>query len=232
MKTCNYLTAFLAISLVVAAITASSGLVSADTCAAQLTYPIMPVMYTSSNVPLVVPISASCTTFYGDQLYATGTAYDTNVGTSFGSVNAVLDSVNGGTVFSGQLGFDLPPTSQGHSVQISVSVYNGQYGTLITTAQETIQVSTGTQPYAPTTVIQVPYQYPYQSSYQSSYPSPFQSMFPFRFFQRNTWQRSNNGILIYIIIAAILAAVVIAIAAIAVYARRQPIWYQMQPPPR
>jgi hypothetical protein len=214
---------------------------SADACAAQLTYPIMPVLYTYSNVPIVVPMSVSCTTYYGSQLYATGTAYDINTGIGLGSVSSTLDSVNGGTVFSGQLGFNLPPTTQGHSVQISVQIYNGQYGTLITSASETIQVGTGTQQYATTTVTQAPYPYPYQSPYpspyqsQSPYQSPFQNISPFRFFQRytqNTSQRSSNTFLSYIAIAAILAAVVIATAGLVVYARRQPSWPQVQPPPR
>jgi hypothetical protein len=204
------------------------------------------VLYTYSNVPIVVPISASCTTYYGSQLYATGTAYDMNVGAGLGSVSTVMDSVNGGTVFNGQLGFNLPPSTQGHSLQISVSIYNGQYGNLLTSATETIQVGNGTQQYVTTTVTQqAPYAYPYPSQpYQSypaqSYQSPFQSAFQnlsrFQLFQRQALyqsQRSDNTtILSYIAIAAILAAVVIATAGLVVYGRRQQNWPTMQPPPR
>lgn len=246
MKTRNYVIALLVLVTAMAAIETNTSLVSADTCVAQLTYPIMPVLYTYSNVPIVVPVSASCTTYYGSQLYATGTAYDMNVGAGLGSVSTVMDSVNGGTVFNGQLGFNLPPSTQGHSLQISVSIYNGQYGNLLTSATETIQVGNGTQQYVTTTVTQqAPYAYPYSSQpYQSypaqSYQSPFQSAFQnlsrFQLFQRQALyqsQRSDNTtILSYIAIAAILAAVVIATAGLVVYGRRQQNWPTMQPPPR
>lgn len=239
MKTRNYVMALLIVATAMAAIQTNISLVSADACTAQLTYPIMPVSYTYSNVPIVVPVSASCTTFYGSQLYATGTAYDINTGTGLGSVSSTLDTVNGGTVFNGQLGFNLPPTTQGHSIQISVQIYNGQYGTLLTSATETIQVGIGTQQYVTTTVTeQAPYQYPYQSSYpyqsqsyQAPFASAFQNLSQFQLFQQYQAQRSDNTTMLsYVAIAAILAAVVIATAGLVIYGRRQPNWAPMQPP--
>ena len=243
MKARNYLIALLVLVTAMAAIETNTSLVLAEACVAQLTYPIMPVLYTYSNVPIVVPVSASCTTVYGSQLYATGTAYDMNVGVGLGSVSTLMNAMNGGTVFNGQLGFNLPPAAQGHSVQISVSIYNGQYGDLLTSATETIQVENVTQQqYVTVTVTQqAPYAYPYQSYPTQPYPSPFQSVFQnlsqFRPFQPQRQYQSqrfdNTTILSYIAIVAILAAVVIATAGLLVYARRQPRWPPMQPqPPR
>jgi hypothetical protein len=238
VKTRNYVIALLIVATAMAAIETNTSPVSADACAAQLTYPIMPVSYTYSNVPIVVPISAVCTTNYGSQLYATGTAYDINLGVGLGSVSTVMNSVNEGTIFNGQLGFNLPPSTQGHSVQISVSIYNGQYGSLITSATETIQVGNTTQQYVTTTVTQqVPYPDPYQSQpYQSPFASAFQNLSRFQLFQRQQQyqaQRSDNTTMLsYVAIAAILAAVVIATAGLVAYGRRQQNWPAMQPPAR
>jgi len=44
-------------------------------------------------------------------------------------------------MYNGQLTFSLPSTSQGDTLQISVSLYNGQYGQLLTTSAETIQAT-------------------------------------------------------------------------------------------
>ena len=144
-KSRNY--AILGIVLIIAiiAVGANSNLVSADPCIAQLNYPVMPTGYSYSNIQVVVPMSATCSTYYGSQLYATGNAYDVTSNTGLGSVSTVLQSPDGGTTFNGQLGFNLPPSTQGHTVQLSVSIYNGQYGNQITTTSETIQVGTGNQ---------------------------------------------------------------------------------------
>ena len=144
-KSRNY--AILAIVLIIAilAVGANSNPVSADPCIAQLNYPIMPTAYSYSNIPIVVPVSATCTTYYGSQLYATGNAYDATSNVGLGSVSTVLQTVNDGSTFNGQLGFNLPASTQGHTVQLSVSIYNGQYGNLITATSETIQVGTGNQ---------------------------------------------------------------------------------------
>jgi len=256
-KSRNY--AILGIVLIIAiiAVGANSNLVSADPCIAQLNYPVMPTGYSYSNIQVVVPMSATCSTYYGSQLYATGNAYDVTSNTGLGSVSTVLQSPDGGTTFNGQLGFNLPPSTQGHTVQLSVSIYNGQYGNQITTTSETIQVGTGNQlqyqQITTTTVTQAaPYQNEYlpQNQYPISYPAP--STYPYSQPQSHPYVNQNNSLhpqyqtyryqnssrlFDYVAIAAILAAVIIATAGlIVVYGRRQqptPItWIPPPPPPR
>jgi len=238
--------AILAIVLVAAilAVGLNSTQVSADPCLAQLNYPIMPAIYSNSNVPIVVPMSATCTTYYGSQLYATGNAYDATSNSGLGSVSTVLQSVDGGTTFNGQLGFNLPPSTQSHTVQISVSIYNGQYGNLITATSETIQVGTGIQQVS--TVTQA-YPYPYPNQYPNQYPSQYPYQTPSyqqlsqqrRYrnqLQYQTLNRNNSSLFGYIAIVAILAAVIIATAGLVVYGRsRRPTpvaWFPPPPPPR
>lgn len=236
--------------IAIIAVGAISNPVSADPCLAQLNYPIMPTGYSYSNVPIVVPVSATCTTNYGSQLYATGNAYDATSNAGLGSVSTVLQSIDGGTTFNGQLGFNLPPSTQGHTVQLSVSIYNGQYGNLITAASETIQVGTGNQsPYqqVTTTTVTQAYPYPYQNQYlpqnQSPYPNPApsyqpsqQPSHPYRNqSQYQTLNRNRSYIFDYVAIVAILAAVIIATTGLVVYGRRQQprvAWIPPPPPPR
>ena len=235
LKARNYAIMLLALSIAIVAVEANSSLVSADPCVAQLNYPVMPAVYSYSSVPIVVPVSATCATYYGSQLYATGNAYDTTSNVGLGSVSTALQSFNGGTIFNGQLAFNLPPSTQGHTVQVSVSIYKGQYGNLITATSETIFVGNGNQQVTTTTVTQAyPYPYPTQNPYpypspsnQSPYPQPY----PPRRQSQNQAQSFNTGALFdYIAIAAILAAVVIATVGLVVYGRRQPNWIPMQPP--
>jgi hypothetical protein len=233
------------------AVGVNSSPVAADPCIAQLNYPIMPTGYSYSNIPIVVPVSATCTTYYGSQLYATGNAYDTTSNAGLGSVSTVLQTVNSGTTFNGQLGFNLPPSTQGHTVQLSVSIYNGQYGNLITATSETIQVGTGTQQVTTTTVTEA-YPYPYQNQYlqnqyPNSYPAPSNQPYYSRprptgnqnnslRVQYQTYRNQNSSTLFgFVAIVAILAAVIIATAGLVVYARRQPTpvtWIPPPPPPR
>ena len=215
----------------------------------------MPTTYTYSNVPIVVPLSATCTTNYGNQLYATGNAYDATSNIGLGTVSSVLQSTDGGVTFNGQLGFNLPPTIQGHTVTISVSLYSNQYGSLVTSTSETFQALTGDQQFqqvATTTVTQA-YQYPYQNptpyayqtpyTNQTSYPYQFPSAqqplqeYPYRHQSQYRTLNRNNYVLDYVAIAAILAAVIIATAGLVVYGRRrqQPpsiAWVPAPPPPR
>jgi len=230
--------------MAIIAIGVNSSPVAADPCLAQLNYPVMSTVYSYSNVPLVVPVSATCTTYYGSQLYATGNAYDATSNTGLGSVSTVLQSVDGGSTFTGQLGFNLPPTTQGHTVQLSVSIYNGQYGNLITATSETIQVGTGTQQVTTTTVTQA---YPYQNQYlpqnQNLYSTPsFQhvSRQPSRQYRNQVQYQTRNqyssSLFGYVAIVAILAAVIIATAGLVAYGRKQqspPVtWIPPPPPPR
>ena len=237
----NYAIMLLAVTITIVAVGLNSDLVSADPCLVQLNYPIMPMVYSYSNVPIVVPVSATCTTYYGSQLYATGNAFDATSNAGLGSVSTVLQSVNGGTTFNGQLGFNLPPSTQGHSVQVTVSIYNRQYGNLITATSETFQVGSGSQQSTTTTVTQAyPYPYPYPNQYPYPYPSPsYQNSYRsyYREYRRQPQPQTqivDTGALFdYVAIAAILAAVIIATAGLVVYGRKQPNWIPIQsPPPR
>jgi len=241
MKTRICVLVLLAISITALILGASGGLVFADPCTATLSYPVLPVVYGNSNVPIVVPVSATCTTNYGNQLYATGNAYDATANIGLGSASTVLMSVNGGTEFNGQLGFNLPPTTQGHSVQISLSIYDSHYGNLITATSETVEVGTAVQQTVTTTVTQGQYPYPYPT-YPTAYPyqtSPSPGTYPYPSYQapqehhrsQALLQTSNTtNVLDYVVIISIIAAVIIATTGLVLIARRQPYWPQPQPP--
>jgi hypothetical protein len=237
LQTRNYAIILVAVAITIVALNANTGFVFADPCMATLNYPIMPMVYSNSNVPVVVAVSATCTTYYGNQLYATGSAFDATSDAELGSVSTVLQSVNGGTVFNGQLGFNLPPSTQGHTVQVSVSIYNGQYGNLITATSETFQLGSGSvgQQVYTTTVTEV-YEYPNSNQYPYQYSSaPSQYLFPSHN-HHHRWQPQTQGVdsgvlFDYIAIAAILGAVIITTAALVTYGRRQPNWIPIQPPP-
>ena len=249
--------ALLAISMTMLIVGASSSLATAQVtspCTATLSYPVIPTQYGSPNVPFLVPVSASCPTYYQGQLYASGSAYDTTSNTGLGSASTVLSSVNGGTEFTGQLSFSVPPTSPGDSVQISVSIYDSQGGNLITTTGETIPVGSGVQQLgqteqqiATTTVTEG--QDPYANQYPTTYPSTYQpSQSPqyyqpqhqtqghqTHFFSQGFAYRSNNTNLFdYMVIIAIIASVIIATTGLVLVARRQqqPTWYPWPPQPR
>jgi hypothetical protein len=164
-----------------------------------------------------------------------------------GSTSTNLMSVNGGTNFSGQLTFNLPPLTQGDSIQISTSIYDGQYGNLITTTGETVQIGAGIQEGTTTTTTvtqnQYPYQYPSQYAYQypnqSSYPAPYASPYqtsPSQYQSHRAYRTENRATFLdYVVIIVILAAVIIATAGLVLVTRRQPYrqpyWPQIQPPP-
>ena len=249
MKPRVYVIALLAISATMLILSTNSTFVFADPCTATLSYPVIPVQYSNSNVPIVVPISASCTTYYGSQLYATGSAYDTTSNTGLGSASTILSSVNGGTEFNGQLGFNLPPTSPSDSVQISVSIYSSQYGNPITATSETVQLGAEVQQaqQITTTTTVTENQNQAYSPYPTAYPSPqqpnqsqnyqfqpqYQNHHQTHYFSQVLAQKSNNTNLFdYIVIIAIIATVIIATAGLVLVARRQqPTWYPTMPPP-
>ena len=256
-KSRNYAVLGIVLIIAILAVGANSNLVSADPCIAQLNYPVMPTGYSYSNIQVLVPMSATCTTNYGSQLYATGNAYDATSNTGLGSVSTVLQSPDGGTTFNGQLGFNLPPSTQGHTVQLSVTISNGQYGNQITATSETIQVGTGSQlqyqQVTTTTVTQAdPYQNEYlpQNQYPISYPAPSNQPYSSQP-QSHPYANQNNSLrpqyqtygyqnsswlFDYVAIAAILAAVIIATAGlVVVYGRRKqptPVTWIPPPPPR
>jgi len=249
----------LAISVIMLTLAGSASFVFAQPCVATLSNPVIPTPYGNSNVPFVIPVSASCTMYYS-QLYASGNAFDATSNISLGTANAVLSPMDGGTQFNGQLGFSLPPTSPSDSVQISVSIYGGQDNNLITQTSETVQVGSGAQqPLQPITTVTVtegqnPYANPtpptgYQSPYQPA-QSPYygtQPQYAYQYQPANQghnrhyfsqglpYGSNNQNLYEWIAIIAIIATVIIATTGLVVIARRQqppqPVWYVAPPPP-
>jgi hypothetical protein len=79
--------------------------------------------------------------------------------------------VNAANIYNGELSFSLPATTQGDTLQISVSIYNNQYGQLLTTTSETIQATPTSYP---TGYVGQNNNYPQQSGndpFQNSYGS-------------------------------------------------------------
>ena len=254
MKSNVYLIGTLTISLCVLAIASTQGFVAADPCVATLSYPSVPPVYDNANNPVVVPISATCSTNYGTQLYATGNAVDVTSGAGLGTVSTTLSSPDGGVTYNGQLTFNLPPTEQGQPVQISVSIYNGQYGNLITGTSETVQIGAAPEPQqipqqiVTTTVTQTPNSYPYNYQNPTPYQSPLQApsnYYPGQLSQTPQWSHHHNdatshyqkqnpntpSLFAYVAIFAIVATVIIATVGLLVYARRQPRYALMPVPP-
>jgi hypothetical protein len=143
MKTRNYALLLLVITAAVVAVGASSSLVAADACTANLSTVTATAPNSGSYIGIQVPVSANCasTVTPNGSLYAVGDAYDTTTSTDLGSVNTALTSVSTANIYNGALSFSVPATAQGDTLQISVSVYNSQYGQLLTTTSETIQAA-------------------------------------------------------------------------------------------
>jgi len=142
-KTRNYALLLLVITAAVVAVGASSSLVAADSCAANLSTVTTTAPNSGSYIGVQVPVSANCASNVtsNGSLYVVGDAYDTTTSTDLGSVNSVLTPVNAANVYNGELSFSIPSASQGDTIQISVSIYNSQYGQLLTTTSETIQAA-------------------------------------------------------------------------------------------
>jgi hypothetical protein len=195
------LLAFVALSLALAV--TSPEAVYADPCVAQLGFPIIPAAYANTIVTVIVPLSATCSTSYGNQLYANANAYDFNTETSAGSVNTILTSVNGGYTFTGQLGFNLPASTQGHWVQVSVSIFSSQTGNPLTTTGEAFQVNAQTAQVITTTIFQ-------QTSQQYAPTAP-------------SAQGTNQQlpfIFAYVAIATLMAVVIIVTVGLIMYSRK------------
>ena len=165
--------------------------VSADPCAAQLSYPIVTQQYYGSNVLVTVPVSATCS-FQTGQLYAVGTAYDATYNSNVGTANTVLSAIYGGNSFSGQLQFTFPILAQADSVQFSVSIYNAQTGysqpqpyyggSLLTTTSATFTLTPsnyqGSYPYPTYPTYPTYPSYPSYNYYYGSYPYPYYNQNP------------------------------------------------------
>ena len=248
MKSRVHVIMLLAISVTMLISAAVSNFVYAQPCMATLGSPVIPTQYESSNAPFVIPVSASCTTYY-NQLYAAGNAYDATSNIGLGTANAVLSPANGGTQFNGQLGFSLQPTSPSDSVQISVSIYDSPGGTLLTQTSETLQVGAGAeqppQQIVTTTVTvgQYPYVNPsptgYVSPFQPNQSQPYENQPPYQYQYEYQYQQgnhrhhsyyfsqgfpysSNNQYLLELVaIIAIIATVIIATTGLVLIARRR-----------
>jgi predicted permease len=188
----NVLT-LLALGLAVA--THSSGFVAADTCSAQLGYPIITPSYADTGITVTVPLAATCQVPYGTQLYVTAIAYDFNTTTTVGTVNTTLTLVSGYN-FTERLKFSLPASTQAHLVQVSVGIYNVQSSRPLTTVGEGFEVNSRTAPTETRTV---------------SGPASYQ-------LAPETYGRSHF-ILAYVAIAAILATVIIVTVCLVVYSK-------------
>ena len=124
------------------AMNGGSGLVSAQSCAAQLGYSTLSPSgyYYTSNIAITVPVLASCS-FVGTQLYAVGYAYDASSNRNLGSASTALTSPSG-TTFTGQLVFNLSPSIIGHQLRVTVLIYNGYAsGVALATAAQSLQVN-------------------------------------------------------------------------------------------
>jgi len=211
MKRFAYGILFLIFLLVVAIALSDVTSTSADPCALQMGYPIMPTYYVNSATQVVIPLSTSCSTQFGNQIFAAGTAFDLTTNTNVASANTILTSVNGGYTFNGQLAFNLPPSTQGHWVQVSITIFSNQNGNELTSNGEAFQVNSGTPLVVTTTLTeQVPTQFaPPLSSEGTGHP--------------------RYIILGYVAIAAILATVIIVTVALVVYSRRPTPYYPAQP---
>lgn len=187
-----------------------SGFVYADACSAQLGYPIIPSVYANTIVTVVIPLSATCSTPYGSQIYANANAYDLNTNTAADSVNTVLTSVNGGYTFTGQLGFNLPASIQSHWVQIAVTIYSDQSGNQLTTSGEAFQVNSGTVQVITTTITQLP-----AGQFAPGSTGTYSG----------TYSGRRGFIFAYVAIAAILATVIIVVVGLIVYSRRPTRYY-------
>jgi hypothetical protein len=152
MKTCKFGTLLLVFILV--AVVVGNSPASADPCTIQsssLAYVGQHYDYGYNGV-VIVPISATCS-FSGGQLYAVGDATDASTNAQAGSANTVLFSATGTTIYTGQLAFRIlgpngnSPEFIGHTLRISISIYNGVYNGLysnaspLTTSVETVQVN-------------------------------------------------------------------------------------------
>jgi len=248
MKSQIHAIVFLAVSVLMLTSIATSSSVYAESCTAALSNPLIPTQYGNSNGSLVVPVSALCSTPYS-QLYATGNAYDVTSNIALGSANTLLSPVNGGTQFNGQLAFTLLPPSPTDSLQVSVSIYNGQGGSLVTQTSETVQAGTEAlqQPVQQTTTTTVTvgqypyanpspkgYQLPYQPNQSQYYGNQLQPPYQYQYQQGNQsypsyyfsqglpFRSRNQYVFEWVAIIAILAAVIITTVGLVLIAHRRP----------
>jgi hypothetical protein len=117
----------------------------------------------------------------------------------------MITSVDGGYTFTGQLGFTLPPSTQGHWLQVAVTIYQSQSGGELTTGGEAFPVTSSAAQVVTATVTE-------QTANQ--------------FAPAGTTQ-PGHFIFAYVAIAAILATVIIVTVGLVVYSRRPSGYYQI-----
>ena len=115
-----------------------------------------------------------------------------------------MTSVDGGYTFTGQLGFNLPPSTEGHWMQIAVTIYESESGGELTTASEAFPVTAGTGQ-----VVTVTEQ-------ASSAFAPSLS-------------ETDHSVFAFVAIAAILATVIIVTVGLVAYSRRPSGAYPVPP---
>jgi hypothetical protein len=146
---------------------------------------------------LTVPISLNCQNT-GGQLWAVGNVYDTVANTNLGSSNTVLNSYNG--YFTGQLGFNLPPSVIEHLLQVQISVYSsynyGQYGSLVATITPTFTIHS-TSYFSPASYNN--YGYPSYCYYNNGYLYCYQSYYYYYNYPSSYYEGScfNGQAIIY-----------------------------------
>src|SRR5208282_1913907 len=209
MKKRNLVIFSLAFFLAAATFAATSSPVFAQTtCIAQASYPAVSTPQYNSNIAVTVPVSTSCSYIVGP-LFAVGDAYDTTISTDLGTVSTGLSSVGGGS-YTGQLLFSLPTSTQGHTVQFSVSIYNnnnGQSGSPLATTSQSITIGssyyqsypynycqsgysyTGGTCYPPSSYSNCPYGYYYTGSSCYYYPGYSSN----NYYSSNYYGSSSNG---------------------------------------
>jgi len=145
MRTCNF--GILLLVLIMAAVGVSSSPVSADSCAAIIGFSIATANPPNTNIGLIVPVLAKCS-FNSGQLYAIGAIHDWTANTTLSSVNTALATGYGISAYTGQLVFNLSPNAVGHTLQISVNIYNGQNngqpGSSLATTSEIVPANANT----------------------------------------------------------------------------------------
>ena len=85
---------------------------------------------------------------HSSQLYAIGAIHDWTANTDLSSVSTALATGYGISAYTGQLVFNLSPNAVGHTLQISVNVYNGQNngqpGSSLATTSEIVPANANT----------------------------------------------------------------------------------------
>lgn len=147
MRTCNFGIVLLVLIMAGVAV-GNSPVLATDPCVVKLSsFATMAQNYAyyNSNIGVILPISVTCS-FVGGQLYAVADTIDASTNTRLDSANTVLVTAYGTNIYTGQLAFTVPREVVGHTLQMSVTVYSGVFGSystgpVLATAVGTVQVN-------------------------------------------------------------------------------------------